>query len=406
MKILLFPLSQILAHVSRAYVVGRELRARGHEVVFAAENLQHERSQMSIVAQDGLRIVSAREPDFSYLWRRMTEAGFRGTVGAVCSPKNWIPVDEIVESQIEVIRSERPDVVVGFATATMSTAAYVTSVPAANVYNAYYVGGILSRPIWRFYWHAYDAVFLAAMRRAVYKRHGNKNVAAIDLFRSVPLLSPDLPEMYEVGSALHNARMIGPILFDYPVPKPEWIHELDDGTTNVYITMGSTGVVYDAVRASFDSLAKLPYRFIVTTGGQVNHDALGDVPSNFRITAYAPGEAILARARALVFHGGNGSMYQALRHGVPMLAIPTHNEQRINARIAGRHGFCRLLEFKHARNGALRDAIVGLVESEPNLAAAQRMAERVRASNGAVTAADHIERIAQEGMRVSTGLRA
>lgn len=397
MKVILFPLSQVLAHVSRAYVVARELRARGHEVVFAAENLQHARSQMSIVAQDGFRIVPAREPDFSYLWRSMLEGGFQGTVGAVCSPKKWMPVDEIIESQVEVIKSEQPDVVVGFATATMSNSAYIAGVPAANVYNAYYIGGILSRPIWRFYWHAYDAVFLAAMRRNVYKRHGKKNVAAIDLFRSTPLLSPDLPEMYEVGSALHNARMTGPILFDYPAQMPEWMDELDDGTPNVYITMGSTGVVYDAVRASFEALAKLPHRFIVTTGGQVNHDALGDIPSNFRVTAFAPGNAILARSRALVFHGGNGSMYQALQHGVPMLAIPTHNEQRINARIAERHGFCRLLEFKRARNGELRDAIVSLVESESARSSAQRMSVLVRASNGAATIADQIEYIAREG---------
>lgn len=397
MKVILFPLSQVLAHVSRAYVVGRELRARGHEVVFAAENLQHARSQMSIVAQDGFRIVPAREPDFSYLWRSMLEGGFQGTVSAVCSPKKWMPVDEIIESQVEVVKSEQPDVVVGFATATMSNSAYIAGVPAANVYNAYYIGGILSRPIWRFYWHAYDAVFLAAMRRNVYKRHAKKNVAAIDLFRSTPLLSPDLPEMYEVASALHNARMTGPILFDYPAQMPEWMDELDDGTPNVYITMGSTGVVYDAVRASFEALAKLPHRFIVTTGGQVNHDALGDIPSNFRVTAFAPGNAILARARALVFHGGNGSMYQALQHGVPMLAIPTHNEQRINARIAERHGFGRLLEFKRARNGELRDAIVSLVESESARSSAQRMSVLVRASNGAATIADQIEYIAREG---------
>lgn len=397
MKVILFPLSQVLAHVSRAYVVGKELRARGHEVVFAAENLQHERSQMSIVAQDGFRIVAVREPDFSYLYRRMLKGGFRGTVGAVCTPKKWVPVDEIIESQVEVIKSERPDAIVGFATATMSNAAYIAGVPAANVYNAYYIGGILSRPIWRFYWHAYDAVFLAAMRRAVYKRHGKKHVAAIDVFRSVPLLSPDLPEMYEVGSALHNAHMTGPILFDYPAPMPDWIDEMDDGTPNVYVTMGSTGVVYDAMRTSLDVLAKLPYRFVVTTGGQVNHEALGDVPDNFRVTAFAPGDAILRRSCALVFHGGNGSMYQALQHGVPMLAIPTHNEQRINARIAERHGFCRLLEFKRARDGALHDAIVALVESEPSRTAAQRMAAHVRMSNGAATAADHVERIAREG---------
>jgi MGT family glycosyltransferase len=191
--------------------------------------------------------------------------------------------------------------------------------------------------------------------------------------------------------------MTGPILFDYPAPMPEWIDELDDGTPNVYITMGSTGVVYDAVRASFEALAKLPYRFIVTTGGQVNRDAFGDIPRNFRVTAFAPGNAILARARALVFHGGNGSMYQALQHGVPMLAIPTHNEQRINARIAERHGFCRLLEFRRAQNGELRDAIVSVVENESSRSAAQRMAESVRASNGAATTAERIERIAREG---------
>ncbi|NUM54857.1 MAG: hypothetical protein HUU46_14520 [Candidatus Hydrogenedentes bacterium] len=397
MKFVFFPLSQVLAHVSRSYEVARVLRDRGHDVVFAAENTTHHRSRMDIVAKAAFNTVPVREPNFSYLWERMTTAGFRGTVGAVCSPAKWMPVGEIMESQVEVIKAERPDAVAGFATMSMSNAAYIAGVPAVNVYNAYYIDGILSRRMWRFYWDAYDAVFLAAKRRGVYAKHGKPAIRAVDLFLSVPLLSPDLPGMYETSGVLRNARMTGPILFDYPAPAPDWFSELDDGTKNVYLTMGSTGVLDVVLRAALDSLAKLPYRFIVTTGGQVDRGALGDLPTNFRMTDFAPGAEILKRCSALVFHGGNGSMYQALQHGVPMLAVPTHNEQRINARIAAGHGFCRILELRDAVNGMLAGAVREIVESESCRSSAQRMAGLVRASDGANTAADIIENTAREG---------
>lgn len=405
MKFVLFPLSQVLAHVSRSYEIARVLRERGHNVVFAAGDSAHHRSRIDIVAGAGFRIVPVREPDFSYLWERMTTAGLRGTVGAVCSPQKWMPVGEIMESQIEVIQSERPDAVVGLATVSMSNAAYVAGVPAVNIYNAYYLDGIISRRIWRFYWDSYDAVFLAPKRRGVYARHNKRAIRAVDLFLSVPLLSPDLPGMYETSGVLHNANMVGPILFDYPAPTPEWFSELDDGTVNVYLTMGSTGVFELVLRSALESLAKLPYRFIVTTGGQFDPGALGALPDNFRVTDFAPGAEILKRCAALVFHGGNGSMYQALQHGVPMLAVPTHNEQRINARIAAEHGFCRLLELKDAVNGELAGAIRDVVEKDSYRAAARGLAERVRVSDGPATAADHIERIAREGRPVGEGIR-
>jgi UDP:flavonoid glycosyltransferase YjiC (YdhE family) len=88
-----------------------------------------------------------------------------------------------------------------------------------------------------------------------------------------------------------------------------------------------------------------------------------------------------------------------------MLAIPTHNEQRINSHIAARHGFCRVLELREATSGVLADAIRDLVENPDYRASARQMAAHVRASRGAWTAAIRLEQIAREGIPAGSQLR-
>ncbi|MBM3290223.1 MAG: hypothetical protein FJY92_08740, partial [Candidatus Hydrogenedentes bacterium] len=319
-------------------------------------------------------------------------------------PARFAPLDVIMESQIRAIEQEQPDMVIGAGTLTMSSVAYTLGLPALNIHNAYMIDFILKRPYFRYWWHLYDIFHFYLRRRRVYKRHGVKPKRAIAVYRSIPMLSPDLPGLYETCRYFHNARQIRPILFDYPAPLPEWFGELDDGTPNVYITMGSTGRFDSFLRGAFDQLARLPYRFVVTTAGQIGDGTMRSAPANFRFAKYAPGAQLLRHCSAMVFHGGNGSMYQALAEGVPMLAIPTHYEQEMNTYHAGRAGFCKRLSPRKSGSPALARAVRELVETDTYRAAAQRYAGQVRATNGAVNAADICEQVAEAGVPAGAGL--
>jgi len=106
----------------------------------------------------------------------------------------------------------------------------------------------------------------------------------------------------------------------------------------------------------------------------------------------------------MVFHGGNGSMYQALSAGVPMVAVPTHFEQTLNTRIAVRNGFCIKLSQAAACTPRLAQAIRELAENPSYTEAARRLAPRVRSMDGSACAADLIERVAAEAIPAGAAL--
>jgi UDP:flavonoid glycosyltransferase YjiC (YdhE family) len=393
----MFTSSNVLAHLSQCIEVGNALRARGHDVIIAGDDPEKPQSRLSLAAQAGLRLAQVREMDQPYVWDRYMTRGWLATFHDLSHLKRWAPLDEILESQVELIRAERPECVVSNFTATVSSAAHIACVPCASLFNAYFLDYVLSHPVLRRYWRGYEWYHIRPGRRRIYRKYGRKPVDTLALFQSIPLFSPDLPGLYNVSNWLPNTLQTGPLLYDYPGESPEWIDELDDGTPNVYITMGSTGRFEAMLERIYPALGRSPYRFIVTTAGRVSDSVVDEAPANFRIARFAPGSEILRHCQAIIFHGGNGSMYQALSAGVPMLAIPTHLEQSTNARIGVRNGFCRMLSPRRATGEAILSELRELIEHDGYRSATQHWSQLVAQSDGANQAAGRLEQLAREG---------
>lgn len=405
LKFIFFPLGYVLAHTSRCVEIAKELRARGHEVVFGGDDPKHPRSKLGLVKKAGFRLELSREPFHPYGWDRFVEHGWKASAVDLYNVRTWAPLQQIIEDQVELIRREEPDLVIGDASVSVSTAAYIAQTPAAGIMNAYASRFLSPRsafyPLMRFY----DRFILAPMRMRAYDKYGVPPVDAHQLLRSLPLLSPDLAELYDPPAYFRHYHTVGPIYADTPWPLPEWIGELDDGTPNVYITMGSTGLLNEFLRRVYPVLGVAPYRFIVTTGGQASPAIVREAPPNFRIVEYAPGLEILNRSAALIFHGGNGTMYQALSAGVPMIALPSHLEQDAIARIGVKHGFCIKMKARHVSPERLLRNLHRITEVPSYTAAARRFSESIRNANGAATAANILERLAQESNPVSPQAR-
>lgn len=397
--ILFFPLGWILAHTLRCVEIAKVLRERGHEVVFAGDDPAHPDSRLQLVTQAGFRLIYAREPDLPYAWERFQRLGWRASLWDLAHLRHWSPLTKIIESQVRAIEDVAPDLVVGDATVSTSTATYITGRPVAGIMNGY-AARLLTPPAPTYFaaW-GYDRYFLAKIRRRLYHKLGLPDSDAFKLLYQMPMISPDLPGLYPLPKRFQSYHMVGPIFPDIQAPLPDWFAELEtgletevqDGTPNIYITMGSTGLLDQFLNAIYPEFAKLPYRFLVTTGGQASQATLDAAPANFRLTRYAPGSKLLEHCQAMLYHGGNGSMYQALAAGVPMLALPAHYEQRLNARIGVRHGFGLRMSARHLKIKKLIGNLEKLLHQPKFRQAAESYSQAVQQANGAASAADVLE---------------
>lgn len=403
---MLFPLGWLLAHVTRLVEIGKVLRARGHEVVFAGENPdRYPHSRMGIARDAGFRIVHSLEPDFPYAWGRFEKYGWIASAWDIITHERWAALAPIIESQLRVIEDERPDMLIGDASISVSTCAYIKGLPAAGVMNAYVTRFTRRTSVFLPLIHGMDRLRFEPQRRQVYRRYGVKPVNALELLRSIPLVSPDLPGLYDVPSKFPNWHMVGPILAQPTVARPDWWDELDDGQPNVYVTMGSTGLIDTFLERTYGALAREPYRFLLTTAGQASARVLAAAPSNFRVAKYAPGNELVHRCKALVFHGGNGTMYQGLAAGLPMIGLPSHLEQHINFEIAVKRGFGVKFSPRRVRGERLARTLREMIENPVYAERARRYADVVTSMNGAVGAADIFERTAREGKPAGWNLR-
>jgi UDP:flavonoid glycosyltransferase YjiC (YdhE family) len=94
----------------------------------------------------------------------------------------------------------------------------------------------------------------------------------------------------------------------------------------VYVTFGSvTGALgpFDGVfQEALDGLADLPVRVLMTVGRRFDRETLLPLPANACVLPWWPQEWVLARAGAMLGHGGFGTTMGALANGVPQVVAP------------------------------------------------------------------------------------
>jgi UDP:flavonoid glycosyltransferase YjiC (YdhE family) len=245
----------------------------------------------------------------------------------------------------------------------------------------------------------WDKFHLTSIRNRVFKKYGCEPVDAKALFSASRVISPGLADFDHYIKEFPQWEAVGPIWGKLPSTRPDWMDTLDNGEPTVYISFGSTGDLDRFLRKSYEALANSPYRFVVTTGGQLPKDTEAMAPDNFLFADYAPGDEIIKHCKALVFHGGNGTMYQALAAGVPMIALPHTEEQDINARLCDLHGFGKRLKPRHGVGERLILSLDEIIENPGYTEAARHYAELIQASPGVERAADIILESVRQGAR-------
>jgi len=402
LKIVFFPLCWVMAHVGRTLEIARQLRDRGHEVVFAGADADHPLSRLDHARRQGFRTVPVKEPDWPWAWQRFQKYGGMLTFLDLLTHQRWAPLEEIMEDIVRVTREEAPDLIVGDASLGVSCAGHITGTPAATLFNAYNVRFYQPWNPLRYVIDTMDRHYWGPIRARVYRRHGVEPIGGYELWQQTLVLAPDLPELFAPLPEFPRWTPIGPLVSEPPSDLPDWFDELDDGTPNIYITMGSTGFLEPFLDRVYADLGRSHYRFIVTTARQVSDPCIRRAPGNFRFTDYAPGSRLLSRSEAMIFHGGNGTMYQALAAGVPMLSLPSHQEQKINTRKAVSEGFGLAGNVRRITGGQVLAQLDRLIQDPAFRANAWRFRRAVRNSQGPALAAELLEQRARTRRAAAT----
>jgi rhamnosyltransferase subunit B len=250
---------------------------------------------------------------------------------------------------------------------------------------------------------------LAEIRRRYARRvneiravHGLAATNAAPMFDSPDPKAPLTLGLYSEAlaplppDAAPNTKLTGFPFFDSATgapeaPDPELEAFLAAGPAPIVFTLGTYAVYSpgDFYANSLTIAERLGQRALLLVGPRPHGERTLASP-NALVRAYAPHSSVFPRASAIVHHGGAGTTGQAMRAGKPQLIVPHLGDQADNAARIARAGLGAMISPRRyaARAGA---ALARLLSDHATARRAEGIAVKVRAENGAETAANAIE---------------
>jgi UDP:flavonoid glycosyltransferase YjiC (YdhE family) len=173
---------------------------------------------------------------------------------------------------------------------------------------------------------------------------------------------------------------------------PADVADRPEGSALVYLSLGSLGSAdVDLMRRLVDVLGRTPHRFIVSKGSQHADYELAD---NMVGAEFLPQTTLIPQVDAVITHGGNNTVTEALHFGRPMVLLPLFWDQYDNAQRMDELGFgVRLQTYTFSDDDMTR--ALGVVLSKEKRAELAAIGELVRARDGLVHGADVIEQVAR-----------
>lgn len=328
-RVLFFPNTDTLSHLTRALTLAGWLEAEGFEA-----HLGVSEPRLPWARRFAARCHPVRE-----LWEPS---------GVPFPCFRWFRdenhVEGCVRSQEEVIRAVRPDLVVGIFDFVASTSA--GRLPYLSVNGACmlpHFSGVLgfdnvpseSRDVQKRLFESFWRFSGRAFHRARAARGLREVRLATELLLGDANLLYEIPEICGEQPWPHSCRAVGPIFWE------GWEHlgdrvpwEREPRRRTVYLNSGSL--------PAHDQLRHRVLERILATGARVLLSTGAEGPSLDSDQVYArpllrPAEAA-ALADLVVCTGGVGACYSNLYHGVPSLVLPTQPEQATNGLHLARAG--------------------------------------------------------------------
>ena len=318
-------------HVLPLLPLAQALAAQGDEVVFATGP-----DAVPLVDAPGVRAVGIGD-GFGAWWQALA-ARTRGKPGDGLSPERIGPyfaprlfaeagAADMVDELLGTVRDVRPDLVVYdsycFAAPLVAAIDGVPSVhhtigPGVDVTTLELCTDALS-PLWRSF--GYTVPPFAGLYRGL-----TIDVCPRGLGPGHPPIAMDIQAMRPVAASDGSDGTA-------PANSPDWLSPLTARPV-VYVTLGTmSNTDTEVFRAAIDALAGEPVNIVVTVGRNGDPAALAPVPENAHIERFVPQALVLPHCAAVIHHAGSGTMFGALAHGLPQVAIPQGADNFVNAQV-------------------------------------------------------------------------
>jgi MGT family glycosyltransferase len=190
-----------------------------------------------------------------------------------------------------------------------------------------------------------------------------------------------------------NQVFIGPTAFQMPstTEKQPFGTNLEPGTVLVSTTTSGDSGDMGLFRQMLESIAQMGIPILATSASATDIPAgLGE---NVRLETFVPFDEVLPYVRALVTHGGTGSVGRALKYGVPMLIISSYGETVNTGRQAAQLGLAYHLPKNKATPKAIRSTLQALLQDHALHTRVKALSEKMLSIDSQELAAKSIESI-------------
>jgi len=176
---------------------------------------------------------------------------------------------------------------------------------------------------------------------------------------------------------------------------------LDARRPLVYLSLGTGPSFYPQSARFFAAAAaaarrRPDWQLVLHVGDAASLGAALDAPPNLVVRERAPQLALLARARAMVTHGGINSILEGVRREVPMVVLPAARDQPGNAVRAARLGVARVGELATVTGERLVEQVEAAASDVELRRALARFRAAIEAEGGLDRAVSLIEGCAAE----------
>ncbi|WP_261570013.1 glycosyltransferase [Frankia gtarii] len=392
MSRILFVVPPLTGHVNPAVALAAELVARGHEVALAGHV-----EIIGGLVPPGIALLPFAGGLSPEVWRSVEERS-RGLRGPASLKFLWeeflLPIGTAMAADTDaLVDSFEPDVMVvdqqaiGAAlVARRREPRWVTLATTSAEFDDPYrdMAGI--------------GTWVVEAQRGFQRACGVPEAATTDL-----RFSTDLTLVCSVRALLRDPGGSPPAVYiGSPVgPRPgaadfpwSWI---DPRRRQVLVSLGTVtreagGRFLRAAAQALTSMRETTQAVVVAPPGLV--DDLAEAGSaDLLVRSHVPQVELLPRLDAVVCHGGNNTVCEALARGVPLVVAPVRDDQPTIAEQVVRGGVGVRVRFGRAGADAVAAAVHEVLTDPRYRRGAGELAREFAAAGGVAAAADHIEKL-------------